>query len=98
MRLLATKLGRSGEGRLRRLLPKLFQERRKTKDEEEVQASLLMTHLSKLKNFNCFFRGESSLRTSSDGLITIENPNVNWLVLREMLRRIAQECLPLAAC
>jgi len=49
-----------------------------------------MTHLSKLKNFNCFFRGDPTMLNANDGLITIENPSVNWQVLREMLRRIAQ--------
>lgn len=90
VRLLASKLTGSDSGKFQRLFPRLFRERRKTKDEEEIQMNLMLTHMSKLKNFNCFFREDAPLLNSNDGLITIENPSINWPILREMLRRIAQ--------
>lgn len=53
-----------------------------------MQIQLVMTHLSKIKNFNTYFRETSNPLNASWDFITIENPSLNWPVLREILRKI----------
>lgn len=75
--------------RIFRVLPKIFKERVKNKDEEDMQIQLMMTHLSKIKNFNGYFRSASNSQSGCCDFITIENPSLNWPVLREILRRVS---------
>jgi hypothetical protein len=81
------------DSRIFRVLPKIFRERVKNKEEEDMQIQLMMTHLSKIKNFNTYFRETSNPLNVSWDFITIENPALNWPVLREIARKICIEYL-----